>query len=484
MNELSKPTPRLKSEEELIKLGAIKYSNKKRRYYYPRDRRKSGLTDEEIYLSKHGLTDYPRCLYCDGYRQFRSIDRGYYLTCGCEDCKSKLRRSMASHAGVASAENAHTPEAEEKRKSTNLEKYGKSFAYLTEENQVKAKESRRNSISDLEKKYDATEQKKLVRKYGQAFKLARFKSNEWIYDSGSTLIPNRLIPEIEAFTYRPKNVSLAENSVADYVASLIGSDKVLRSVRNVIAPLELDIYIPEYKLAIEYNGEYWHKNSNSHKVKTDRCQDLGIRLIHIFGYQWDHSRSICKSIIASALGVYDRRIYARNCEVREIGGKEYSNFMEENHIHGKGPMPKKRLGLFYEDELVQAIGIGVGRFGNDERPELYRMATTQHTQVIGGFSKLLKHSEEKELVSFVDRSLFDAHGYSSIGFKFLYNTGATYKYYKHGVIINRQSAMKHKLSKLLGDKYDPQATEEDNMLNAGWARLWDCGNTKLLYTAK
>lgn len=57
---------------------------------------------------------------------------------------------------------------------------------------------------------------------------------------------------------------------------------------------ELDIYIPEAKLAIEFNGTYWHSNKimlqkhpefesaqQYHDYKTQQCALKGIKLIHI-----------------------------------------------------------------------------------------------------------------------------------------------------------------------------------------------------------
>lgn len=60
-------------------------------------------------------------------------------------------------------------------------------------------------------------------------------------------------------------------------------------------PLEIDIYIPELKLGIEANGEYWHDHSmyeqdqkdgttySEEMYKERYCAKKGIRLIHV----WD-----------------------------------------------------------------------------------------------------------------------------------------------------------------------------------------------------
>ena len=74
--------------------------------------------------------------------------------------------------------------------------------------------------------------------------------------------------------------------------------------RKVIKPLELDIYIPEKRIAIEINGSYWHSESHKdkyyHQNKTINCAKQGIRFIHIFEYEWldEVTRNKMESFIA------------------------------------------------------------------------------------------------------------------------------------------------------------------------------------------
>ena len=124
-----------------------------------------------------------------------------------------------------------------------------------------------------------------------------------------------------------------------------------------------------------------------------------------------------ESIILSSLGIYKEKIPARECETREISLKEYKDFLKENHIQGE-INSKLRLGLFYKDELVQVAGGGYSRFKKEEI-ESHRMSTKLNTQVMGGFSKLIKHSKLKKFISFVDRRLFNGKGYIASGFKLI-----------------------------------------------------------------
>lgn len=55
--------------------------------------------------------------------------------------------------------------------------------------------------------------------------------------------------------------------------------------------------IPELHLAIEFNGSYWHSTEAGvipgyHLMKTEKCEQLGYRLIHIWEDEWSDALKI------------------------------------------------------------------------------------------------------------------------------------------------------------------------------------------------
>ena len=103
--------------------------------------------------------------------------------------------------------------------------------------------------------------------------------------------------------------SILEHQVLEFVLSN-QKFKIIRKARQVISPLELDIYIPKLKLAIEVNGDYWHQSSrtqeNYHINKTNLCESKGIRLIHI----WESECSSNKEFIQTLLTLYlENKVY-------------------------------------------------------------------------------------------------------------------------------------------------------------------------------
>ena len=54
--------------------------------------------------------------------------------------------------------------------------------------------------------------------------------------------------------------SIGEQEVSRLVSELVSSEVILNS-RSIISPYELDMYVPDKGVAIEFNGVYWHTES-------------------------------------------------------------------------------------------------------------------------------------------------------------------------------------------------------------------------------
>ena len=94
-----------------------------------------------------------------------------------------------------------------------------------------------------------------------------------------------------------------ESEIYDFITSLGYS--CVRNTREIISPLELDLYIPDKHLAIEFNGNYWHselyKDKDYHYNKFKLCRERGINLISIFESEWIFDSNVIKNYIKDYL---------------------------------------------------------------------------------------------------------------------------------------------------------------------------------------
>ena len=194
-------------------------------------------------------------------------------------------------------------------------------------------------------------------------------------------------------------ISLEEIEFGNMIKSFLLNEEIIIGSRNIIAPLELDIYIPEKKLAIEFDGLFWHSDANSnitknyHLNKTELCEKQGIQLIHVFEDEWIEKRNIVKSRIKNLLGIYDKTIFARKCEIKEVDPKESKQFQDENHIQGN-VNAKIHLGLYFNDKLIALMTFGKCRFDKKHEWEMLRFCNKLDHHIPGSASKLLKYFEK------------------------------------------------------------------------------------------
>jgi hypothetical protein len=291
---------------------------------------------------------------------------------------------------------------------------------------------------------------------------------------------NYLYSDVRCLKCYPHIRSEAERELAEFVMSLeVG--EVICGDGKLLSPKELDIVVPSKKIAIEYNGLYWHSDevvSNSyHKFKTDEVEKLGYQLIQVFEDEWIYKKEIVKSVISAKFGKFNRTMGARKCEVRELSYKDVEEFLNKNHLQG-AVRCKVNLGLFYKDELLSIMTFSKPRFNKKFDWELVRFCSKCNVSVIGGAEKLLKFFDENyggSIMSYADRRYSNGALYDRLGFTFDGFTNPNYFYVMKKQRLNRMKFQKHKLANLL-DNFDSSKSETENMREHGYNRVYDCGN--------
>ena len=279
----------------------------------------------------------------------------------------------------------------------------------------------------------------------------------------------------------PNSRSEGERQVGEFLESLGVS--FITNTSDIIPPLELDIYIPEHNMAIEFNGVYWHstKHNNDrfyHLNKTLQCNDLGIQLIHIFSDEWENKQEIVKSRLMNCLGK-SQVIYGRQTFIDNISTQDASAFMKEHHLRGSATCTMA-YGLEYDGKLVAVMTFGKPRYERTAATwELIRFAST--ATVVGGASKLLKmfinDAQPNRIITYADRSWSQGDLYKKLGFtditKDKMNVG--YWYFRNHTRFHRSNFTK---SKLVSQGADPSLTESAIMEEQGFLKCYDCGNLK------
>ena len=302
--------------------------------------------------------------------------------------------------------------------------------------------------------------------------------------------PHNHVNGYGCFKCSKNGTSKKEKEVLEFLSNYVECDNTNREVLN---NKELDVYIPSKRVAIEFNGLYWHnskfKDSNYHLDKLNDCEEKGIKLIQIFEDEWDNKQEITKSRLLNILNLTKRKIFARKTEIREVNSSLSMKFLRENHIQGELGSSIK-LGLFYNNELVSLMTFGslrknLGQTKKEGSWELLRFCNKLNTTVVGGASKLFKNFIEnyspKEVITYADRRWSNGEMYKHLGFNFEENTKPSYFYVANK---KRENRFKYRKSELIKQGFNKNISEKEIMEGRNILRIYDCGTKRFKFINK
>lgn len=277
----------------------------------------------------------------------------------------------------------------------------------------------------------------------------------------------------------------AETDLVEYLETL--EVAVERNDRKILGGLELDIVVPKSKVAIEFNGLYWHsdkfKDKMFHSRKTDAALGKGIQLIHVWEDEWRDKREIVKQMLASKLGVSNRkRLNARSLEVGGVTAREAREFLNTNHIQG---FTNGSLYLALMDEGIQALMVmKATKTPGEYRLERYATASN----VRGGFSRLFKNAVKtlnaSRVITFADRGVSDGGLYSNNGFE---RDGVLAPDYKYLVRGRRVHKFNYRIKRFREDptlQYRDGLTERELADLNSLPRVYDSGKVRWVWNSK
>jgi len=303
------------------------------------------------------------------------------------------------------------------------------------------------------------------------------KGHEWDARIGERTGHKTNCPECA----RLAQVSLAEKEIVAYLR-----DKMLTvetSNRTLLDGKEVDIYIPEKKIAIEFNGLYWHteksgKNSTYHYQKYATLKDQGIQLLQIWEDDWKNNKERILKSIDYKLGLANTsKIYARLTTVTMITTQAARDFLNEHHIQGFAS------GSYYiglQNDSGSLLAVIVLRRERTNTLNIIRYATS--LSVVGGFTKLLKYAEKNyypdRFITFSDNCISDGSLYKNNGFHIDKELAPDYMY-----VVNhtRKHKFGFRIERFRNDKnlfYKEGMTEKELASLNNLQRIWDAGKIR------
>lgn len=246
-------------------------------------------------------------------------------------------------------------------------------------------------------------------------------------------------------------VKLSDDTTTEDIVFHI-KDKTIQ-IRYVNAETHLMDYTKRFGIVGLPHNYFINISKNNHKkgIRTiwikdfemsdsSTITDIDGNVIEDYHRKWE----VVKGYIMTATGHIKHRVYARDCEVREVPNSELRPFLNTNCFYGYRSA-NKNMGLYLKKDkgdlkagtLLFVYTFGYNFYGNKNRQdnpfiEIIRVSTLIGTQVVGGASKLLKHFLDEnptlkiakrdvvvdELKFYVDADHNDGKSLETLGFTF------------------------------------------------------------------
>lgn len=263
---------------------------------------------------------------------------------------------------------------------------------------------------------------------------------------------------VRCFKCNP-NGSIAEKDFVQEIMTKfnLSFDDVIRNSRNIIAPHEIDLFIPQHNIGIEYHGLYWHSYPNKtktyHQEKALSALKNGKQLLQFFSDEVIDKKDIILSIIANKLG-QSAKYDARKMKIKKIPAKDAAEFYERCHLSGRGRLNEKHnYGLFLGDKLMSCLSLGKYPSAAGSM-EIMRFANELYCNVRGAFSRLLSYfikseSYSGDIYSYCDLRIGNGSVYVANGFSLIKTTRPDYWYTNNKI---REHRFKYRAQNGLSEK--------------------------------
>lgn len=282
------------------------------------------------------------------------------------------------------------------------------------------------------------------------------------------------------------NLSKGQKQVCEFIKQT-GLSYILNE-RTKLDGIEIDIWIPEKNLGIEFHGLAFHvenpvmgspKKRSYHYEKFERAQQAGIDLIQIVDDEWRDRNDVCKKTLHHRLGLTPSGKSARQLRIGRVSSVQARDFLEKHHLQGasRGYF----FGAFDDGTLVAVLGMSRPTRKSKHDWELRRFATDEKRHP-GVFSRLFKLAQTEltpvSVVTFADLRWFTGSSYTHAGFVYDGLIAPDYTYVD--MTKTKKLTRMHK-SNFRKDRLPGIGTERERTRKLNLERFYDAGKYRWVW---
>lgn len=279
---------------------------------------------------------------------------------------------------------------------------------------------------------------------------------------------------------------IEEEKIYEFLLSITIKENIKRQynlihTKNKNSYQKLDFLILDKRVGIEYDGIYWHSNTDNryHENKLNMANKENIDLLNIFSNEWmtnDITQEIWKSIIRSKLGIFDRTMPISECSIKEISDIESKSFLENNSLKPY-VLSDISIGVYFRDELVSVMTLNYYKYYKKYQYNIVDWCNKINVGIEGSFDALMSYFALKYLPDniscSIDRRFDDIKLYEANGFKKVKELRPDFYYWNKNNMVKGNNV--ERLKSCI-EKYDDGRSIRQNIKRNDWNILYDCGH--------
>lgn len=407
---------------------------------------------------------------------------GVKYTWQAEEIKERIGDTLEKKYGTRNVR--EIDEVNEQIKQTCLKKYGGETPFHNQEIQEKATATlcehygRRSSTTKLSKKaIEVFSSKENFRDFLLSIpyeKRSLYEIEKRLEYSGALFCRYYHKYNLENIPYKNSNHSRYEEEICDLLKTM--NIPFEKGNRKILQGQEIDIYLPDYALGIEFNGSYWHDDEhhpkNYHQEKSLKAKEKGIFIYHIWEDEWKNKKDIIigqlKELINQSI-----KIKAQDTEIRQITAQECYSFLNDNWIQGFS-FATFYYGLYYKEQLIACMTFEYNSLGKFNSVELLCFCNKKDFIVMDGankiFEKFLEDNPEiNTVISYCDISKTKDDLYYDL------------KMLPIGTIPPHYRWIDQKTNNFISQYTSQMENENKIMRSKGYVKNYDCGSYKFIW---
>lgn len=283
--------------------------------------------------------------------------------------------------------------------------------------------------------------------------------------------------------------SMLEQEVIAYVKSILPKDvEIKENDRKLISPKELDIYIPELSVAVEFNGLYWHseangKSKNYHYNKWKQCKSKNVQLFTIWEDDWLYRKEHVKSQLSTLLCTPGKQLstHASKLSVKEVDKNKAKEFYNSSYL--KEFSSDSNYCALVDSEKDSMCALLTWK-QVDEKVVIIE-DYCEKDSIVNGLEKLIhrilkriNNKNVENIIAHIDNSSAHGASFEKIGFMQVQGVERNFSY-----VVKRERVHESHMSAVFFKDnqelvYDSDLTLEELKIKNGITKLWDCGKIR------